>query len=391
MQHPDGLPQLRLDLFAPASLRDPVADYRRLRDAGAVVRLARPDVCAIARYTDVDTALQAAGTLVSGAGVGFGAAPAPAGLLDVQQSDGESHARLRTEVIRPLSPLGLRALRVELKATVRRRVAALAGSGWFDAMAGLAGCLPEAVIADAVGIPAAGREQIADWAAAASSLVGPTVPAADRAALAQARRFLAALDTDNVRPGSWAGDLLAAGRDGRLSPAEALAAVSAYVLPGLQTTTLATGHLLHNLATHPAQWALLRADAARIPGAVLESVRRDTVVRWFARVAAAPYRVGGHELPVGTRVMLLFGSANRDERHYPDPDAFDITRVAHDHLAWGRGPHACAGMHLARIEMEVLLEALLEAGVTPVAGTPVPGTNSGLHGFSALPLRLDRA
>ena len=88
--------------------------------------------------------------------------------------------------------------------------------------------------------------------------------------------------------------------------------------------------------------------------------------------------------------MLLYGCANRDERRYTDPDRFDITRDARDHLAWGTGPHMCAGMHLARFEMEVMLEALIEAGVSLTAGAPVIGANAGLYGFTQLPMRLER-
>lgn len=87
--------------------------------------------------------------------------------------------------------------------------------------------------------------------------------------------------------------------------------------------------------------------------------------------------------------MLLYASANRDERRYPDPDRFDIRRDARDHLAWGTGPHMCVGMHLARVEMEVMLEALIEQGVTLSAGDPVVGTNRGLYGFASLPFRLN--
>ena len=169
-----------------------------------------------------------------------------------------------------------------------------------------------------------------------------------------------------------------------------MAAISAYVIPSLDTTILAKGHLLANLARNPDQWALLRERPELIPAAVLEGVRRDSVLRWFSRVAARDYEVGGATVPQGARVMLLYGCANRDERHYDDPDRFDVTRDARDHLAWGTGPHMCAGMHLARIEMEVLLEALVEAGVTLEAGEPEIGTNRGLYGFTSLSFRIGR-
>ena len=122
---------------------------------------------------------------------------------------------------------------------------------------------------------------------------------------------------------------------------------------------------------------------------MLEGVRRNAVIRWFSRVAAQDYKVEDVTIPVGARVMLLYGSANRDERRYADPDRFDITRDARDQLAWGAGAHMCAGLHLARLEMEVLVEALVEADVALTAGSPVMGTNRGLFGYAELPYRVD--
>ena len=118
-------------------------------------------------------------------------------------------------------------------------------------------------------------------------------------------------------------------------------------------------------------------------------MRRNAVIRWFSRVAAQDYVAEGIAIPKGARVMLLYGSANRDERRYLDPDRFDVTRDARDQLAWGAGAHMCAGLHLARLEMEVMVEALVEAGARLTAGEPVMGDNRGLYGFAALPFRID--
>ena len=172
-----------------------------------------------------------------------------------------------------------------------------------------------------------------------------------------------------------------------------MAALSAYIVPEpgyddpRQGPSAAT-----TWPVNPDQWAcMLKQRPELIPGAVIEGVRRDSVLRWFSRVAARDYAVDGAVLPKGARVMLLYGAANRDERRYADPDRFDITRDARDHLAWGTGPHMCAGMNLARIEMEVLLEAMVEADVEITAGAPVMGVNAGLFGFRQLPFRLDPA
>ena len=384
-------PALDVDLFSEASLRDPVADYKRLRDAAPAVKLERPDVYAVGRFADVQAALRAPDRLISGEGVGFSDAfNAPKG-MNVIQSDGDLHRRLRATVMRPLMPARLNEVRGDLKAMITARVGALIGRGWFDAMAEIARFLPVEAIAHFVGLPQVGRERMLIWAANTFDLIGPNQDMAKLGSLMEARAFMAGLSEETVRDGSWAGDLFAAARSGKLSLQEAMAAISAYVIPSLDTTIFAKGHLLANLARNPDQWALVRERPALIPAAVLEGVRRDSVLRWFSRVAVTDYGVDGVLVPAGARVMLLYGAANRDERRYAEPDRFDVTRDARDHLAWGTGPHMCAGMNLARIEMEVLLEALVEAGVTLTAGDPVVGTNAGLHGFTELPFRIDPA
>lgn len=383
-----AVPTFDGDLFDERSLADPFDDYRRLRDAGAVVRMTRPDVFAIGRFTDVQAALRNSATLISGEGVGFGAAfNAPRG-RNVLQTDGDIHRRMRSTLIKPLMPAALCAVRSTLKTLISTRVVALKGRGPFDAMKDLAAFLPVEAVSHLVGLPSVGRERMLEWAAAAFNVIGPDQFPDDTEKMAEAFGYMSTLEEHELRDGSWAAELFAAADNGRLSRAEAVAAISAYVIPSLDTTILAKGHLLNNLATNPSQWNLLRTRAELIPAAVLEGVRHSAVIRWFGRVAMADYDIGSHAIPRGARVMLLYGSANRDERRYDDPDRFAVTRDARDHLAWGTGPHMCAGMHLARIEMEVLLEALVEADVELVAGTATVGVNRGLFGFEALPFEL---
>jgi cytochrome P450 len=82
-------------------------------------------------------------------------------------------------------------------------------------------------------------------------------------------------------------------------------------------------------------------------------------VQCFTRLLTEDHEIDGHVLPAGSQVVLLYGSANCDERKYPEPDRFDVRRKPSDHLAFGRGEHVCVGMNLARIEMRALLEALV--------------------------------
>lgn len=385
----DGPPQLDVDLFSTASLLSPFEDYRRLRDAAPLVRLKHPDVYAIGRFSDVQKALRSSDVLISGEGVGFNEVFNSTKGQHVLQSDGELHRRLRMTLMRPLSPAALRPIRGELKAMIVRHVATLKGQGWFDAMRQLAPFLPVEAVSHLVGLPEAGRERMLEWASATFNSIGPEVIPGDAETVREAMAFMAGLHRGAVRDGSWTASLFEAVESGRLAQAEAMAAIIDYVIPSLDTTILSKGHLLNNFASHPDQWALLRERPDLIPSAVLENVRRDSIVRWFSRVATADYQVDGLVLPAGARVMLLYGCANRDERRYVDPDRFDITRDSRDHVGWGTGVHICAGMHMARLEMEVMLEALLEAGARLQAGEPTMGTNRGLYGFASLPLRID--
>jgi cytochrome P450 len=382
-------PVLELDLFSDESLRNPYPDYARLREAGPLVRLQRLDVYAMGRFADVQAALRDSDRLISGEGVGFSPSFNANKGMNVLQTDGDVHRRMRNTVMRPLMPAALRDVRADLKAMIKTRIEALTGQGWFNAMTDLAAFLPVEAVSHLVGLPGVGRERMLEWGAAAFNLIGPKQYPGDLVSLGSAFEFMATLNEASVRDGSWAGDLFAAARSGRLSMPEAMAAISAYIIPSLDTTILAKGHLLSNLAENPDQWALLNERPDLIPAAALEGVRHSSVLRWFSRIALDDYPVEDFVIPKGARVMLLYGCANRDERHYADPGRFDVTRDARDHLAWGTGPHMCAGLHLARIEMEVLLEALVEAGVELTAGDPVPGTNCGLFGFAELPFRLD--
>lgn len=385
-----SLPHSDVNLFADESLRDPFDDYRHLRDLGPVVKLARPDVYAVSRFGDVRDALRSSDVLKSGEGVGFSDTFNSVKGNNVLQSDGAQHRRMRDAVMRPLRPGHLDQARPQFKAMIAERIGELVGAGEFDAMQKLARFLPVEAIAHLVGLEPEGRERMLEWAAATFNLIGPDQDSNDLKSLGGARAYMGSLSAAKVRPESWASQLFQSAHEGAISPAEAIGAISAYIVPSLDTTILAKGSLLLNLARNVDQWDKLRARPELIPSAVLEGVRHSSVIRWFSRVAAADYRIADWVIPVGARIMLLYGSANRDERHYPDPDNFEVERNPRDHLAWGRGEHMCAGLHLARMEMEVMLEALVESGCALHAGTPVHGTNRGLYGLDALPFRLTR-
>ena len=394
------IPIYKGDLVSPDALRDPFPLYREIRDLGPVVRLEHPDVYAIGRFRDVQQALRLPDILVSTRGIGFNEiVNMPMDQPPVIRSAGERHRKLRRVITKPLMPAALKEQREMLKALISSRLDAIVDKGEIDAVQTIARHLPLEAISFLVGLPEDGRENMLRWASASFNTAGPldrdgrmdAQLAEDFDSLREVHVYLLEIDPKHLRPGSWAEMLFKAAEAGQLNLEEARASMSALVLPSLDTTIYAKGNLLYNLGRHPDQWTLLRNNPGLVPSAVLEGVRYSATVRWFARVAAQDYRIDDFVIPEGGRVMLLYGAANRDERHYLDPDRFDVTRNPTDQLGWGTGPHMCGGMHLAKLEMEVLVEALIERVARIEVGNPVVGINRGLYGFDSLPISLHSA
>ncbi len=161
-----------------------------------------------------------------------------------------------------------------------------------------------------------------------------------------------------------------------------------FVAPSLDTTILATAHLLWLLAQHPERWQQIRDDPALIPATVVEAVRLASPIRGFTRMVARDVEVAGTPLRAGDRVALLFGAANLDERQFPEPTIFDPTRPKGAHLGWGNGPHTCVGIHLAKLEMRTLLTAMVPRVREIHAETPTRIANNTLQGIASMPATL---
>jgi cytochrome P450 len=380
----------RGDLYAPAALADPYSRYRRIRDLGPAVWMARHDLWAIGRFDDVRGALRADGVLISGRGVAANDAVNRVGNPITLTSDGEDHIRRRHVLIQPLLPGPLKDLRPRLEAMADQLVSELATGRPFEAVSRFASHLPLAVVAELVGLDEAGRQNMLAWAAATFAALG-VLNARGKAAIPQLHalgQYIQRLDRTAVAPDGWAARLFDAADRGALTADEARAMIIDYVAPALDTTILATGHLLWRLATTPGAYETLRSEPALIPSAVNEAMRLASPIRSFTRYALRPYAVGDITIPEGARVLILFASANHDERRYPDPETFDLRRNPRDHVGWGHGAHTCVGMHLARLEMEVLTRALLDRVVRVETGRPTPAWNNVLQGFARLPARF---
>jgi cytochrome P450 len=161
-----------------------------------------------------------------------------------------------------------------------------------------------------------------------------------------------------------------------------------FVAPSLDTTILAATHLLWDLAHNPDVYAAVRADPGLVPATVVESVRLASPIRGFTRWVARDTEVDGVAIPQGSRVVLLFAAANLDETRFPEPERFDPHRPMNAHLGWGNGPHTCVGIHLAKLELQALLRAMLPRVQSVEVRDPRRLRNNTLQGFCTLTARF---
>jgi cytochrome P450 len=129
---------------------------------------------------------------------------------------------------------------------------------------------------------------------------------------------------------------------------------------GIETTFRSSGNLLYLLMTHTDQLDAVRDDRALLPQAIEEALRYEPPLLITSRIAACDTELSGVAIPAGSSVTPMLGSANRDPEAYSDPETFDIFRDPKQHVSFGTGPHMCLGMHLARMETSVAVNALFD-------------------------------
>jgi cytochrome P450 len=190
-------------------------------------------------------------------------------------------------------------------------------------------------------------------------------------------------------PGSMADELLLAADQGELSHAECPALMVDYLAPSIDTTMSAISNALYLFASHPDQWQLLKDEPTLMANAINEVLRYEPPLRAFARRAGQPTEIGGVRIRSGARVLVMYASANRDEREWEQPAVFDITRDAGRQIGFGQGAHACAGQSLARLETTAMLRALIErVDRIEVTSSPTWAINNIIHRHERLPLKL---
>lgn len=396
----------RVDILSPALRADPYPHYAELRRSSPVCQVDPGGMWAVSRHDDVVHVLRHP-ELFSSQGFRKAWQPPWLGYNPLANSllaqDPPSHARLRglvsrafgAPVVARIEP-GLRALAGELA----DRLAGEGGApGFVDFVGAFAMPLPASAIAALLGLDAGLSAHFKRWGDDILS-VTPELPDEARAArvrgsVAELCNYLGEVVAARRRaPGEdLASRLLLAELDGqRLTDAEVIEMLTALLLGGFETTTHLLGNTMVFLAAHPEEMDRLRADPSLVPAFVDEMNRYDGPSQSLPRIAAEDVTLSGVTIPRGALVLALVGSANRDERRYPDPDRFDVRRGAPG-IGFGHGIHVCIGAALARMEARIALEVLVSRfRRVQLAPGPIEYNRTlAVRGPVALPLRMTPA
>jgi cytochrome P450 len=379
-------------------LADPYPAFRRLRDDAPLYYNEEHDFWALSRFADVEAALKERGIFSSKRGV----------ILEMIKADFEMppgtlihdepplHTAHRQMLSRVFTPKAMAAIEPQVRAFCAERLDELRDRDSFDFVREFAQFVPMRVFGMLLGIPDEAQERVRDHVE--EGIDGSTGPDQEYGDDFLMDGFYDEfVDYRAEHPGD---DLITRlittefedefGVRRTLTRSESLMYLAVIAGAGNHTTNRLIGWLAKVLADHPDARDELRADRALIPNAVEETLRFEPSSTQIARYVTEDIELHGQTVPEGSAMLLLAGSANRDERQFDDPDTYDIHRKLGHHLTFGYGPHFCLGASLARLEGRVALEEMLAR--LPDWETDLEharlGNSPGVRGYASLPIHL---
>ena len=407
-----GVDLLDQDLFAD---HEPWEVFDRLQLEAPVYFHPEPDgrgFWALTKYADVQAVLRDPKTFSSEVGGSAVIEDLPEDVLEARRNflefDPPKHGRYRRLISTQFTPGAVGKYEEWLRGLVRERLDRVLPMEEFDLVHELAAPIPIRVLGRVLGLP---DEVLPQLVALGDRLLVDTDPE-----YVGEHAFSGELEEHRYKPfGSpWADELCALGRayyadrracprddvltkiavaeiDGEpLSPRDLDNMFALMIVAGNETTRQAISLGTLALAQHPEEYQRLRADRSLIETAVDELLRHSAPVWYFRRTTTREVELRGTQIAAGDKIVVWFSAANRDPEKYPDPHHLDVGRDARDHLTFGRGgPHHCLGVHLAKLELRIYLEELLErVERVELTGEPVRQRSNFTNGLKRLPVRV---
>lgn len=356
--------------FLPDVQANPYPYYAELRRDAPVYQVPGVGFWAVSRYDDVFSLLRnpqvfsSAGFMDALLGEFNPFLPEAPAIIAYDPPD---HTRLRKLANRAFTPRRVASLETHVREVAHQLIERIPTQGEFDLVKDLSSPLPVIVIAELLGVEPERRHDFRTWAddlVRASS--GAIITQEDRERTHQSianfhAYFRAAIARYREKPGdNLISDLVRAEEEEQRLNAEEVVSLALFLLfAGNETTTNLIGNTMLALLNQPEELAKVRANPALIPNLLEEVLRYDGPIQLLIRQAKQDIALAGTTIPAGAIVLPLLGSANHDERKFPDPDRLDMTRNAEGHVGFGFGVHFCLGAQLARLEAKLALESLL--------------------------------
>jgi cholest-4-en-3-one 26-monooxygenase len=324
----------------------------------------------LSRYEDVSSMLREPGKFLSGDGVTMRATHTTVsedgGKPAMITMDGEAHVRNRRLVNRGFTPAVVRSFEGHFRTIASDIISQALELGTFDFVGEVASQFPLHAICDLLGVPETDRSALGRWT---NTLTTPTdpeyAPTPEEFFDAMEHMWAYGLELAELRrqnPGTDVMSVIVAAADNdRLTEDELMGFVFTLAAAGNETTRNSASHSLLALLQRPEQLAWLRGKAEHIPESAIEELLRwSSPVIYIRRTAAEDLEINGQSIAAGEPVTGFVASANFDPTEFPDPLQLDLTRKPNRHLAFATGPHLCMGAHIARLELRVLFEELLQ-------------------------------
>jgi cytochrome P450 len=375
---------------------DPYPLYARLRREAPLYRNEELDFWALSRHADVSAAFRDWERFSSINGVTLDASawgPHAHRTMSFLALDPPRHTRLRGLVSQSFTPRRVRELRPRILEMTRTLLEPLVEGGPFDFIAEFAGILPMDVISELMGVPEADRPELrrlADVVVHREEGVQDVPPAGMEAALTLVGYYEELLAAKRRKPGDdLTSALLEAELDGdRLADGEIIAFLFLMVIAGNETTTKLLANALYWAWKHGLTDRVLKDP---VDAWIEETLRYDTSSQQLARTVTEDFTAYGRTVPAGSRLLLLVGSANRDEEVFPDPDRYDLDRDTSQLISFGGGRHYCLGANMARLEAQVALTEFtrLVSSYEVDEANAVRVHSSNVRGFATLPVALN--